>query len=159
MPLAEPPIVDLDHCSIAGTLAVIGEKWTLLVLRDAFMGVRRFEDLQRRTGAPREVLTRRLARLVDAGLLRRVPYQEPGRRTRDEYRLTESGIALYPILVAITHWGDEHLPHPDGIAMEMRHRDCGEPIALELRCAAGHHLDSAREVTPVPGPYLRSLAG
>ena len=79
-----------------------------LVLREAFNGVRRFDDMQRRTGMPRQVLSQRLARLVDEGLLRKVPYQENGQRPRSEYRLTEKGLDLYPVLLAMMEWGDKH---------------------------------------------------
>ncbi|HVQ89683.1 MAG TPA: helix-turn-helix domain-containing protein [Mycobacteriales bacterium] len=143
---------ELAHCSIARALELVGEKWTLLVLRDAFNGVRRFDDLHRRIGAPRQVLSARLGRLVEVGLLRRVPYRDPGQRTRYEYRLTESGLDLYPILVSLLTWGDRHRPNQDGPAVELTHRGCGEPIELALRCAAGHDVGSAREVHPRPGP-------
>jgi DNA-binding HxlR family transcriptional regulator len=148
--------VDLAHCSIARTLELVGEKWTLLVLRDAFNGVRRFDDLHRRIGAPRQVLSQRLGRLVDVGLLRRVPYRDPGQRTRYEYRLTEAGLDLYPVLVALLRWGDRHRPDTGGPAVELTHRGCGEPVDLVLRCAAGHDVGSAREVRPHPGPGAAS---
>src|ERR687886_760822 len=90
---------DPETCSIARTLQLIGEKWSLLVLRDVFSGVRRFEDMHRRIGAPRQVLSDRLGSLVTAGILRRHPYREPGQRTRYEYRLTQAGVGLYPGLV------------------------------------------------------------
>jgi DNA-binding HxlR family transcriptional regulator len=157
--MSQPPSqldVDLAHCSIARTLEVVGEKWTLLVLRDAFNGVRRFDDLHRRIGAPRQVLSQRLGRLVDVGLLRRVPYREPGQRTRYEYRLTDAGLDLYPVLLALLQWGDRHRPYPEGPAVELTHRDCGEPVDLVLRCTAGHNLASAREVRPRPGPGTAS---
>jgi DNA-binding HxlR family transcriptional regulator len=140
---------DRSQCSVAGTLAVVGEKWTLLVLREAFLGVRRFADLQRVLGAPRAVLTDRLATLVAHGLLRRVPYQAPGERRRHEYRLTRKGLDLYPALVALLEWGDRYLAEGDG-PTELRHRDCGASVRLELTCAAGHRLSGAREVRPVP---------
>ena len=97
---------DPDPCSIARTLELVGEKWSLLVLREVFSGVRRFDDLRRRTGAPRQVLSARLTTLVEAGVLRRHPYQEPGQRTRYEYRLTAAGMDLYPVLVSLMRWGD-----------------------------------------------------
>ncbi|WP_448628432.1 winged helix-turn-helix transcriptional regulator [Geodermatophilus sp. URMC 64] len=141
--------LDRSRCSVAGTLAVVGEKWSLLVLREAFLGVRRFADFQRILGAPRAVLTDRLATLVDQGILRRVPYQAEGERQRHEYRLTRKGIDLYPTLVALMEWGDRYLADGAGM-MELRHRDCGAPVHLTLTCEDGHALDSAREVTPVP---------
>lgn len=158
--MTPPPVAEyeLAHCSIARTLELVGEKWSLLVLREAFSGVRRFDDLHRRIGAPRQVLSQRLGRLVGVGLLRRVPYREPGQRTRYEYRLTEAGMDLYPVLVALLAWGDRHRPDPGGPALELTHRDCGEPVELALYCRAGHRLASAREVRPRPGPGARAAA-
>ncbi|MGY1602181.1 winged helix-turn-helix transcriptional regulator [Geodermatophilus sp. SYSU D00815] len=142
-------LLDRSRCSVAGTLAVVGEKWSLLVLREAFLGVRRFADFQRILGAPRAVLTDRLATLVDQGILKRVPYQAEGERQRHEYRLTRKGIDLYPTLVALMEWGDRWLDDGPGM-MELRHRDCGAPVHLALTCEDGHALDSARDVTPQP---------
>ncbi|MGY1617974.1 winged helix-turn-helix transcriptional regulator [Geodermatophilus sp. SYSU D00691] len=142
-------LLDRSRCSVAGTLAVVGEKWSLLVLREAFLGVRRFADFQRILGAPRAVLTDRLATLVDQGILKRVPYQAEGERQRHEYRLTRKGIDLYPTLVALMEWGDRWLDDGPGM-MELRHRDCGAPVHLALTCEDGHVLDSARDVTPRP---------
>jgi len=146
------------NCNIAAALAVVGEKWTFLVLREAFNGVRRFDDMQRRTGAPRQVLSNRLSRLVDEGILRKAPYQEEGQRLRNEYRLTEKGIELYPVIAALLAWGDKYAAAPGGPAVELTHRDCGAPVFLQLACSQGHLLDSPREVTPVPGPGARRVA-
>lgn len=158
MPDVEALRYDPDPCSIARTLDLVGEKWSLLVLREVFSGVRRFDDLRRRTGAPRQVLTARLGTLVDAGLLRRHPYREPGQRTRSEYRLTAAGMDLYPVLVSLLRWGDRYLVQPTGgPSLELTHRDCGEPVDLVLRCRAGHELRSARDVRPRPGPGARLL--
>jgi DNA-binding HxlR family transcriptional regulator len=140
---------DRSRCSVAGTLAVVGEKWSLLVLREAFLGVRRFADLQRNLGAPKAVLTDRLSTLVDQGILRRVPYQAEGERQRHEYRLTEKGIDLYPTLVALMQWGDKYLAD-DVPPLSLEHRECGSPVHLGLVCDAGHELSGAREVRPVP---------
>ncbi|GAA5081864.1 DNA-binding HxlR family transcriptional regulator [Thermocatellispora tengchongensis] len=145
----------VDNCSIEATLGIVGEKWTFLVLREAFNGVRRFADLQAGTGAPRQVLSARLARLVEEGLLRKVPYREPGQRQRDEYRLTQKGLDLYPIMVALMHWGDRYLAGDDGPPVLLTHRDCGAPVELHMRCAEGHEVASAREITPRPGPGFR----
>lgn len=117
----------VENCSIERTLAVVGEKWTFLVLREAFMGVRRFADMQAATGAPRQVLSARLTRLVEEGLLRKVPYREPGQRRRDEYRLTQMGLDLYPALMALMHWGDRYLADQEGPPVLLTHRDCGAP--------------------------------
>ncbi len=158
--MARPWILDYDsaNCAIGAAVALIGERPTFLVLREAFSGVRRFDDMQRRTGMPRQVLSHRLARLVAEGLLRKVPYQEHGMRSRDEYRLTGKGLDLYPVLVALMEWGDRYAVGPSGPQVLLRHRDCGEPVGLQLSCRAGHVLDSAREVTPVPGPGARKTA-
>ncbi|HWG61593.1 MAG TPA: helix-turn-helix domain-containing protein [Streptosporangiaceae bacterium] len=158
--MERPWILDYDsvNCSIGAAVAIIGERWTFLVLREAFNGVRRFDDMQRRTAMPRQVLSDRLARLVREDLLRKVPYRDAGQRTRYEYRLTSKGLDLYPVLVALMQWGDEHAVGPAGPQVNLRHRDCGEPLTLQLSCQAGHILDSAREVTPIPGPGARKIA-
>jgi DNA-binding HxlR family transcriptional regulator len=156
--VSEIPSFDRARCSIAGTLGVVGEKWTLLVLREAFLGVRRFADLQRLLGIPRAVLTDRLATLVEQGILSRTPYQVEGERRRDEYRLTTKGLDLYPALVALMQWGDRYLfegetvPMAPSMAppMALTHRDCGAPVHLGLECEAGHHLAGARDVRPIP---------
>jgi len=149
---------DTANCAIGAAVGIFGERPTFLVLREAFNGVRRFDDMQRRTGMPRQVLSQRLARLVAEGLLRKVRYQESGQRSRDEYRLTDKGMDLYPVLVALMEWGDRYAGDADGPPVLLRHRDCGEPVRLQLTCAAGHVLESAREVTPVPGPAARKIA-
>src|SRR6266852_9273899 len=138
---------DTANCTIGAAVQIIGEKWTFLVLREAFNGVRRFDDMQRRTRAPRQILSDRLARLVSVGLLRKVPYQNSGQRRRAEYRLTEKGIDLFPLMAALLEWGDKHASGPDGPAVTLTHRDCGAPVHLELVCERGHVLASARDVT------------
>src|SRR6201996_1366816 len=123
--MARPWILDYDaaNCAIGATVGILGERPSFLVLREAFNGVRRFDDMQRLTGMPRQVLSQRLARLVDEGLLRRVPYQEAGQRRRYEYRRTEKGLDLSPVLVALMEWGDKHAVGPDGPQVVLRHRD------------------------------------
>jgi DNA-binding HxlR family transcriptional regulator len=158
--MQRPWILDYDsaNCAIGAAVAILGDRPTFLVLREAFNGVRRFDDMRRRTAMPRQVLADRLTRLVGDGLLRKVPYQEAGQRGRHEYRLTGKGLDLYPVLVALMEWGDRHAASPAGPQVLLRHRDCGEPVGLRLTCAAGHQLGSAREVTPVPGPGARKIA-
>src|SRR5437764_10439990 len=109
-------------CSIAGTLELVGERWTLLVLRDAFLGVRRFDDFQRSLGIARNVLQARLQRLVDEGVLERRPYHD--HPPRYEYRLTDKGIDLWPIIFTLMRWGDRHL-YSDGPPVVLEHRGCG----------------------------------
>jgi DNA-binding HxlR family transcriptional regulator len=145
-----------ENCTLGRAMEILGEKWTFLVLRELFMGVRRFDDLRVRTAIPRQVLTNRLARLVNAGLLRREPYQEPGSRMREEYRLTEKGLDLYPAIVALREWGDRHLGGPEGPPLLNEHRECGALVHVELRCEAGHEI-AARSVAPRLGPGIRPL--
>lgn len=144
-----------DNCSIERALAIVGEKWTLLVLREAFLGVRRFAEMQAYTGAPKQILSARLTRLVEEGLLCKVPYQEPGQRRRDEYRLTPMGRDLYPALVALMQWGDRYLADPEGPPMLLTHRDCGAPLEQHFHCAEGHVISGPREITALPGPGAR----
>ena len=141
---------DRSRCSVAGTLAVVGEKWSLLILREAFLRTRRFADFQRILGAPKAVLSERLATLVEQGILARVPYRAEGERQRHEYRLTRKGLDLYPTLVALMQWGDTYLNGEAPPPVELRHRgDCDAPVHLSLVCGAGHVLGGAREVRAV----------
>ena len=120
---------------------VIGERWSLLVLREVFLGVRRFEAIRDATGAPRAVLADRLRSLVDAGVLVRREYREDGARTRQEYRLTDAGRELQPALIALMQWGDKHLPVPGGPPLLVEHGECGAPVRARLVCDPGHVLD------------------
>lgn len=149
---------ETDNCTIGAAIRILGEKWTFMVLREAFSGVRRFDDMRRRTQAPRQILSERLARLVRQGLLRKVPYRDQGQRTRFEYRLTDKGLDLYPVLVALMEWGERYAAGPAGPQALLTHRDCGQPVRLQLTCADGHAVDSARDVTPLPGPGARKIA-
>ncbi|MCX5069818.1 helix-turn-helix transcriptional regulator [Micromonospora lupini] len=145
----------VENCTIARAMEILGERWTMVVLREVFTGVRRFDDMRVRTGIPRQVLTNRLTVLVERGVLRREPYREPGSRLRHEYRLTEKGLALWPVLVAVLGWGDRYLADAEGSALSVGHRDCGAPVRVELRCADGHPVDDPRDVLPRPGPGAR----
>src|SRR5215207_8178729 len=111
-------------CSVARTLEVVGEWWTMLIVRDAFFGVTRFDDFQRRLGIARNVLTARLDKLVEVGVLERVAYQERPRRY--EYRLTAKGRDLWPVLNALREWGDRWTAGDDGPPLDLVHRACGE---------------------------------
>jgi DNA-binding HxlR family transcriptional regulator len=148
----------VDTCTIARSMAILGERWTVVVLREVFLGVRRFDQMRERTGVPRQVLAKRLATLVDHGVLRREPYREPGARVRHEYRLTEKGFDLYPLLVAVREWGDRYLAGPDGPPVRTVHRGCGASVHTELHCADGHRVSSYRDVVPHPGPGARRRA-
>jgi DNA-binding HxlR family transcriptional regulator len=145
-----PRTYETQVCSIARALEVLGDRWTLLVLRDAFMRVRRFEEFQRNLGVARNVLTDRLNRLVEDGVLKRVPYQE--RPVRFEYRLTEKGIDLWPVIMTLLQWGDRYYLEDDGAPVVVRHRDCGGAITSHLTCdKCGAEL-GPRNVVAEPGP-------
>ena len=148
-----------EGCTIERTAEVIGDRWSLVILREVISGIRRFDQLTVRTGIPRQVLTGRLERLLDQGILRREPYREPGQRQRLEYRLTDKGIDLYPVFVAMQQWGDRYLAAPGGPPTEFEHRDCGERIELVLRCEGGHDVVRNREVAGRLGPGARRRTG
>jgi DNA-binding HxlR family transcriptional regulator len=149
----------VDNCTIGRAMAILGERWTLVVLREVFNGIRRFDDMQQHAGIPRQVLTDRLARLVEHGVLRREPYRLPGERTRHEYRLTPKGFDLYPVMVALAAWGDRYLADPEGPPVTFHHVDCGAPVQVQLDCTEGHRVDAVRQVAPRPGPGARRLGG
>jgi DNA-binding HxlR family transcriptional regulator len=146
---------DSAACSIARTMDVVGDRWTVLLLRDLANGVRRFDELATHLGVARDVLTRRLAKLVEGGIVEKVPYQEKGVRTRYEYVLTDAGSELRAVLIAVMDWGDRHLAGADGPPMSLRHRDCGAPVHAELTCAKGHHVgDRDLKMVPQAGARL-----
>ncbi|MBP2478215.1 DNA-binding HxlR family transcriptional regulator [Crossiella equi] len=152
-------------CSVARTLSVVGERWSLLVLREVMLGVRRFEAIRQHTGAPRAVLTERLRSLEEAGVLERREYREEGARTRYEYRPTEAGRELQPVLTALMQWGDRHLGaagDPDWPPLRVAHRgECGGQVRAVLTCEHGHRLgDDGRELDARPSSQaLSSRAG
>jgi DNA-binding HxlR family transcriptional regulator len=136
----EGPLADLNawmptRCPAARALEAIGPPSSLLVIREAFYGTSRFDDFVRRLGMTESAVTARLRHLVDAGVLAKEPYREPGQRTRYAYRLTPMGRDLLPILVSLMKWGDTYLQEP---VLSVTHADCGEPVVVETRCTAGH---------------------
>ena len=139
-------------CSMARTVAVIGDRWTLMLLRDCFLGVRRFDTFQERLGISRTIVAERLKLLVDEGVLARVRYQD--RPPRDEYRLTPKGFDLYPVVMSIVHWGNRHYAGEAGPPMLHRHRTCGHDIEPVLTCRACGEELRAREVEVRPGPGI-----
>lgn len=147
-----------DNCTIARTLGLVGDRWSLLVLREAFNGVRRFDDLHRHLGIAPTVLTKRLDQLVGNGLLERVPYQEAGQRVRHEYRLTTVGWDLQPVVIAIMAFGDKHLADPEGPPVRLEHAGCGAAVRTTLTCDDGHLLNSRREIAVAPGPSAHLVA-
>jgi DNA-binding HxlR family transcriptional regulator len=142
--------LDEERCSIARTVSVIGDRWTLLVLRDCFLKVRRFEEFEARLGITRHVLADRLAKLVEAGVLKRVPYQE--RPARHEYRLTAKGRALQPVMLALVHWGDTHMQVPEGRPVIHRHLACGHDFDPVTVCSCCGEAVAPHDVEARPGP-------
>src|ERR1700733_8916056 len=132
-----------DRCTIAKAIYVVSTRSAILILREAFYGTTRFDDFAERVGISEPVAAARLRELVDEGLLEREDSREPGQRTRQQYRLTEKGADLFPVLVALMKWGDRWLDDRGG-PVQLLHRDCGEPVEVSLRCAAGHEVDSSR---------------
>ena len=127
-------------CSIAGTLDALGDVWSILVLREMFFGVHRFNDMLTDLGISRSVLTNRLTRLVRLGVARTVPYQEPGDRLRNEYRLTRKGVGLLPVLVSLMEWGDEHVNGGSG-PFTLHDRESGDRVHVELRTVGGEPVE------------------
>jgi DNA-binding HxlR family transcriptional regulator len=137
-------------CSIAGALEVIGERWSLLIVRDVMNGRRRFDQLQSSLGVARNVLSARLQRLVDEDILERRPYQR--RPERFEYFLTEKGLDLWPALVALLAWGDRHSPTPGGPPMLIVHKECGGRVNDRGICEECGRVLGARDARALPGP-------
>ena len=149
---------DLSHRfhaeSVARALEVVGERWTLLILREAFFGVRRFGQLARNLQIPRPTLSSRLRTLVETGLLEKAAYaRDPD---RFEYRLTDSGRDLFAAIVVLMQWGDQHLPQPKGPPIVLRHQPCGHIADPVLVCSHCREEITARNITPEPGPGFRA---
>lgn len=143
-------------CSISRTLEVVGERWTLLIVRDVFFGIRRFGDLQASLGLARNVLTDRLNRLVEDGIVEREPYQE--HPTRYEYALTPKGMDLLPVLLSMMHWGDKHASPAAGPPRLVRHVDCGGDVEQRLACTKCEQQLTETDIEILPGPALTAPA-
>jgi DNA-binding HxlR family transcriptional regulator len=137
------------HCSVAQCLEVVGEWWSMLIVRDAFLGITRFDQFQERLGISRNVLNQRLARLVEAGVLAKVPYRD--HPPRHDYRLTDKGRDLWPVLTTMRQWGDRYAA-PDGPPLEVVHTGCGHVSDALLICSSCGERVGARDVRAVPGP-------
>ena len=140
------------HCSVAQCLEVVGEWWSLLIVRDAFLGVTRFDEFAERLGISRNVLNQRLGRLVEMGIFDRVPYCE--RPPRFEYRLTDKGRDLWPVITAMRQWGDRWAA-PDGPPVRIVHRGCGQVTDVLTVCRACGEPMGAGDVQEVRGPGAR----
>jgi DNA-binding HxlR family transcriptional regulator len=149
---------DPSNCSVGRSLEILSPPWVLLILREIARGIHRFADIQSRLHVSRSVLTERLETLVEAGVLSKAPYREPGRRLRHEYLLTAMGADLIPVLTALRLWGDRYLADPEGPAVLATHTGCGGAVGLAYVCDEGHTLDGPAEIERRPGPAARRLA-
>jgi DNA-binding HxlR family transcriptional regulator len=151
--------LDLSHRlqadSVGRALSLVGERWTMLILRETFFGVRRYGQFARNLGIPRPTLSLRLRKLVDAGLLERTRYSSDP--DRYEYRLTQAGRDLFPAVIALMRWSDQHFAGPDGPPIVLRHDTCGKPTHPHVTCDVCGEEISNRNVTPERGPgYMRA---
>jgi DNA-binding HxlR family transcriptional regulator len=145
-----------EDCSLARSLSVLGDRWTLLILRDAFLRVRRFEEFEKSLKIARRVLAERLALLVDEGILARVPYQD--NPPRYEYRLTEKGLELYPVIISLVHWGDRYYAGKKGPPLLHTHKTCGHDFRSVLTCSECGEPITAHDVVVHPGPGAKKRA-
>jgi DNA-binding HxlR family transcriptional regulator len=150
--VALPREYETQACALARSLEVVGERWTLLILRDLFFGVRRFSDIQAHLDVPRAVLSRRLASLVEAGIAERRPY----RAGRDEFVLTEAGLELWPIVHGLMQWGERHLV-PDGPVRVFTHASCGTQLAPDGACPSCGTEPAPADIETRPGPGTPSV--
>jgi DNA-binding HxlR family transcriptional regulator len=141
-------------CSVARALSIVGDRWTLLILRDSFLGTKRFDKFQKQIGLSRHRLTDRLNKLVEYEILRKVPYQE--KPLRHEYRLTRKGIELYPVLMTLAKWGDNWMAGDDGPPIEYTHTKCNHAMTVILCCSECGEEINPKEVIPKVGPGLRA---
>ena len=145
-----------EDCSLARSLSVLGDRWTLLILREAFLRVRRFEDFEKSLKIARRVLSERLVLLVDEGILARVPYQN--NPPRFEYRLTEKGLELYPVIISMVHWGDKYYAGKKGPPLLHTHKSCGHDFRSVMTCSECGEVLNARDVKVRPGPGAKKRA-
>jgi DNA-binding HxlR family transcriptional regulator len=151
-------VLDLSHRlqadSVGRALSLVGERWTIMILREAFFGVRRYGQFARNLNIPRPTLSLRLRKLVDAGVLDRVPYStDPDRH---EYRLTQAGRDLFPAVIALMRWGDTHLAGPEGPPVVLYHETCGNQTHPHLTCDVCGEEINTRNVSPERGPGFLS---
>ncbi|WP_406340622.1 winged helix-turn-helix transcriptional regulator [Streptomyces sp. NBC_01578] len=145
---------DMSNCSIARTLEIVGEKWTILILREIWYGSSRFSDFEHVLGCPRNLLAARLRMLVEEGILATETYKEPGSRSRPKYVITPKGMDLVPAVMGLLQWGDRYRADPEGPAVLARHRGCGAHVEVQMHCERGHHVQ-APDIQSVPGPAFR----
>ena len=146
--------LETQACSLARTVGVIGDRWTLLILRDCFLRIRRFDDFQARLGIGRPILADRLQKLVKNGVLEKVKYQEGP--ARYEYRLTGRGLDLQPIILSLVHWGDVHLSGEEGRPLLHRHETCGQVFDPVMVCSECGEPLTPQSVQVLEGPGART---
>lgn len=143
MTVLQGPLADRDawsavgHCPVEKTMGLVGTKSAMLIMREAYYGTTRFDDFARRVGITKAATSARLSELVEAGLLAKQPYQEPGQRSRDEYVLTDEGTAFMPVVWAMFEWGRRYF---DDTRLRLSHLGCGAEATVEVRCADGHEV-------------------
>ncbi|MFT7371519.1 MAG: DNA-binding HxlR family transcriptional regulator [Oleiphilaceae bacterium] len=142
-------------CSVARALSIVGDRWTLLILRDSFLGTKRFDKFQKKIGLSRQRLSNRLNKLVDDEILRKVPYQE--KPLRHEYRLTRKGVELYPVLMTLAKWGDNWMAGEAGAPIEYTHTRCQHTMTMNLCCSECGEEINPKEVIPKVGPGLKAF--
>ncbi|HKH52182.1 MAG TPA: helix-turn-helix domain-containing protein [Mycobacterium sp.] len=146
---------DLEPDSIVLALESLRPRTSGAIIREAFYGTRRFDDFLRHCGVSPSVLSTRLRAMVSDGLLEKVPYQAPGARARDEYRLTDKGRSLAPILIALNDFADRWLLEPGQSTVTLRHRQCGHQVHATVACEAGHQIAATADIVASPGPSAR----
>ena len=140
----------VGECPIEKTMALLGTKSAMLIMREAYYGTTRFDDFWRRVGVTKAAASARLNELVDAGLLQRRAYKEPGQRSRDEYVLTNTGLDFMPVIWAMFEWGRRHLPY--NASLELAHKGCGAEATVEILCADGHRVPADDLVVRIDAP-------
>jgi DNA-binding HxlR family transcriptional regulator len=150
--------VSMDNCPVAGALQVLGDKWTLLIVRDAFNGIKRFGEFCAHTGAPRALVASRLKDLIERGIMTRETYQEPGSRQRQQYVLTAKGRDLQHTLISLREWGDKYINQPGEHPLELVDIDSGQPVRMGLVRQHDDQLVQDARVRVQPGPGLRRQA-
>jgi len=149
---------DTELCAVHRTLAIVGEKWTMLLIRDCANGVHRFDDFRRHVGLSEAVLADRLRTLVANGIFHTREYKESGQRRRHEYRLTEKGWDLFPALIALMQFGNKHLADGADAGWQVQHKTCGHPVVAEVRCSHDNEILTPRDTKAVAAPKARRSA-
>ena len=144
-------------CSVARALSIVGDRWTLLILRDCFIGTKRFDHFQKHIGVSRHRLSERLNKLVENEILKKVEYQN--NPPRYEYKLTRKGVSLYPVLMTLAKWGDEWMSGEEGVPLEYVHKTCGHKMQMNLCCSECGELVDPKQVMPQIGPGLCNFKG